>query len=453
MGNMKHDLSISLNQMALNGPIIYLHWILNEHDQVVKQVSPNIERIFGYSPEDLLSGKVPLSSMIVEEDIEKFHDLLNERISSAIPFWESSFRIYSYSGEVHFIKAYTYIEYLSNSEGSSIYSYLLDQTELIQEIDMHKSLESDRWASAIDSAREGVWDWFPQKNEIFLSKHWKGLLGYDELELPDEVDEWINRVHPDDLEETKSLLLQHVGNKSEYYESKHRLLHKDGKYRWILCRGKVVERDENGLAIRMIGTQVDISEQKEMKQLLKERNVELELLVKQTREIANTDPLTALYNRRKMIEEIKKTREKLKIYGQTFSLAILDLDYFKQINDKYGHTFGDIALQTFANLLKRKIETSNVIARWGGEEFIILFPNKSAIETKRELSSLQACCDEDLLKYRTESIMLSFSAGVVECSKYNMDEDIVKNADQALYLAKSLGRNQIILYKEGLPIV
>lgn len=453
MGNLEYDLSISLNQMALNGPIIYLHWILDEHDQIVKQVSPNVERIFGYSPVQLLSGELPLFSIIYKEDIDKIHVSLNERINSNSSFWESSFRIYTYSGKVQFIKAYTYIEKRSSNEGISLYSYLLDQSDVIKEIDFQITLESDRWASAIESAREGVWDWYPQNNEVFFSKHWKGLLGYEEHELPNEVGEWFKRIHPEDLTAIKSLIVQHVQNETEFYECQHRLLHKDGKYRWILVRGRAVDRDKNGKATRMIGTHVDITDQKEMKQLLEKRNAELELLVKQTKKLANTDPLTSLYNRRKMMDEIKKVKEQFKATGQTFALAILDLDYFKQINDKYGHTFGDIALQTFANLLKKKIPQPNVIARWGGEEFIILLPNKNAQQTKRQLSLLQTCCNEELLKYRTETVLLSFSAGVVECSKYNMSEDIVRNADQALYQAKSLGRNQIILYKEGLPSV
>ena len=451
MGNIELESSRSLQQMALNGPIIYLHYILYKDNQVVNEITPNVQRMFGYSPEQLLSGELPLFSLVHEEDYEEFMEILTNRIAFKVPFWESSFRIYSSCGELKTIKAYTYIEHESKDEGTSIFAYLFDQTYVKQEIDTHISIEHQRWATAIDSAREGVWDLNPKTKEIFFSKHWKGMLGYEEHEFPNEFDEWSKRVHPDDIDETNSLITQHIQNETDFYESKHRLLHKDGTYRWILDRGKAVERDENGIAIRMIGTHVDITEQIEMKQLLKKRNAELERLVEQTKELSITDPLTSLYNRRKMMEEIKRARVQFEVHDQPFTLAILDLDYFKQINDKYGHTFGDIALQTFANLLKRKIASPNVIARWGGEEFILLFPNKNTVQTQCILSSLQACCNEELLKYRTESVMLTFSAGVCEYKDCDMRDDIIKKADQALYSAKSLGRNQIILYNEGLP--
>ena len=451
MANIELDSSKSLHQMASNGPMVYLHLVLDGDNQSVTEITPNVQRIFGHSPEQFLSGELPLFSYIHEEDYEEFMEILTKRITSKIPFWESSFRVYSSSGEVKSVKVYSYIDYESKNEGTSIHAYLFDQTYVKEKIKTNISLEHQRWATAIDSAREGVWDLKPQTNEIYFSKHWKGMLGYEEHEFPNEFDEWTKRVHPDDLEETELLITQHIQNETDYYESKHRLLHKDGTYRWILDRGKAVERDENGIAIRMIGTHVDITEQIEMKHILRKRNEELERLVEQMKELSITDPLTSLYNRRKMMDEIKRARMQFDVHEQPFTIAILDLDFFKQINDKYGHTFGDIALQTFANLLKRKIASPNVIARWGGEEFILLFPNKSKIQTQYLLSSLQACCNEELLKYRTESVMLTFSAGVCEYNDCNLRDDIIKKADQALYAAKSLGRNQIIFYKEELP--
>ena len=453
MDIMERDLMKSLIQMAVNGPIIYMSCIFTEHNQRVNHLTPNVERIFGYAPEQLLSGEIPLFSLIHEDDRKEFNETLLNQISKKSQMWESFFRIYSGCGHVKSIKAYTYIDSSQDCDGTTLNSYILDQTFVQQEIDLQISLEQQRWATAIDSAREGVWDTNPQTQEVFFSKHWKGMLGYEDDEFPNEYGEWVKRVHPNDMKEINSIIKKHVDNETNFYESKYRLLHKDGSYRWILGRGKAVERDEKGIATRMIGTHVDITEQIEMKQLLKKRNEELVRLVEHNKNLAITDPLTTLYNRRKMMEEIKQASQLFDLTGETFTLAILDLDHFKAINDKYGHTFGDIALQTFANLLKRKIKHPNVIARWGGEEFILLFPDKNMLQTKRILTSLQACCNEELLKYRTESVMLSFSAGVCEYNNSEIQNKIIKNADQALYLAKELGRNQITLYKEGLPAV
>jgi len=452
VGNMEHSFLKSFQEMAWNGPIIFMHWIIDEEKQVVNQITPNVERIFGYAPEVIISGDIPLLSVIFEEDRDKFKKTLVQRIASKSPFWESSYRIYAKNGDIRFIKSYTYIKQDDNTYKTSIFSYLFDQTEIKKEINMHISLEH-RWATAIDCAREGVWDWNLKTNAIFFSKHWKSMLGYEEHELPNQLIEWKKRIHPMDVEKVYEVMEGHIRNDSAFYESEYRLRHSDGTYRWILDRGKAVERNEHGMAIRIIGTHVDITERKDTEYHLQERNKELELLVHQVKELSNTDPLTSLYNRRKMIEEIKKAQHQLEENEQPFTLAILDLDYFKNINDQYGHTFGDIALQTFANLLKRQIPSPNVIARWGGEEFMLLFHNKDEFETQRILLALQACCNDELLKYRMESVQLSFSAGVYEVNEHQSRELIVKNADQAMYLAKSLGRNQIKLYKEGLPVV
>jgi diguanylate cyclase (GGDEF)-like protein/PAS domain S-box-containing protein len=455
MGNMERYFSDSFQEMVWNGPVIFMHWILDERKQLVDQITPNIERIFGYTSEEVISGNVPLLSVIFEEDREKFLDILNQRIASNSQFWESSYRIYAKNGDIRFIKSYTYIKQGIQQNKTSIFSYLFDQTEIKQEINMHISLEH-RWATAIDSAREGVWDWNLKNNGVFYSKHWKGMLGFEEHELPNELSEWRKRIHPMDVENVDAIIEEHIRNESSFFENEHRLLHADGTYRWILDRGKAVERNEQGIAMQMIGTHVDITERKAIEKLLQDRNKELESLVVQVKKLSITDPLTSLYNRRKMIEEIKLAQHQFEVNVQPFTIAIIDIDHFKNINDQYGHTFGDIALQTFANLLKRQITSPNVIARWGGEEFLLLFPNNTGLETKRQLMALQACCTDDILKYRMDSVHLSFSAGIYEVNSHqelkNL-KDVIKYADQALYLAKSLGRKQIILYKEELPVV
>ena len=449
---MEHYFSKSFQEMSWNGPVIFMHWTMGVDKQPVDYITPNIQRILGYTPDEVISGKVPLLSVIFEEDRQKFRDILNQRIASKSPFWESSYRIYAKNGDIRFIKSYTYIKQGIHHK-TSIFSYLFDQTEIKQEINMHISLEH-RWATAIDSAREGVWDWNMEKNDVFFSKHWKGMLGFEEHELPNELSEWRKRIHPMDVKRVDQVIEEHINNESSFFESEHRLLHADGTYRWILDRGKAVERDEEGIAIRMIGTHVDITERKATEKLLQDRNKELEQLVEQVKILSITDPLTSLFNRRKMIEEIKYVLHKFEGNEQAFTVAIIDLDHFKNINDQYGHIFGDIALQTFANLLKRQITSPNIVARWGGEEFLLLFPNHNGPETQHQLEALQeACSNDQLLKYRSDSVQLSFSSGICEVKNQQVLEDIIKCADQALYEAKSLGRKQIILYKEGLPVM
>ena len=449
VGNMEQEFSQSFQEITLNGPIIFMHWFLTDEKQTVDHITPNVHRLFGYLPNELTSGEIPLLSIIFEEDRELFIETMRKRIAAKEPFWNSTYRIYGKTGQIHFIKTYTYIKFNRLTKEASIFSYIFDQTDLKQEIEMHMALEH-RWATAIDSAQEGVWDWNAKENTVFYSKHWKGMLGYEEHELKNEVYEWRSRIHPEDIAKVDLIIEKHLSNESDYYRGEHRLLHKDGTYRWILDRGRAVERDDTGRAVRLIGTHVDITESKRTEMLLKSRNAELEQLLEKIKKLSITDPLTTLYNRRKMVEEIEQAQMCYEQVKNPFTLAILDLDYFKQINDQYGHVFGDEALKLFASLLKENVRVEDVIARWGGEEFIILFPQTTSQEAINILDRIQGLCQTDLLSFNKERVMLSFSAGVCEYDESCDLDELIKNADQALYDAKAKGRNQIILYKIGL---
>ena len=117
----------------------------------------------------------------------------------------------------------------------------------------------DRLESVLHSARLGIWDWFPQTNEVIFNRDWKKMLGYQMDELSDELSTWERLVHPEDMPEISDILSKHMAGGSEFYESQHRLLHKDGHYIWILDTGQIVERDKDGNPTRVVGIHQDIS--------------------------------------------------------------------------------------------------------------------------------------------------------------------------------------------------
>lgn len=119
-----------------------------------------------------------------------------------------------------------------------------------------------RWQFALEGAGDGVWDWNAVTNRVFFSPRWKAMLGYAESEIGDSLDEWSRRVHPDDLPQTLALVQAHIAGEHGDYQSEHRMRCKDGSWKWILDRGKVIERDGAGRALRLIGTHSDISERK-----------------------------------------------------------------------------------------------------------------------------------------------------------------------------------------------
>ncbi|CAD5911892.1 Sensor histidine kinase GacS [Planktothrix tepida] len=145
----------------------------------------------------------------------------------------------------------------------------------------HRGLEAalrqseERLKLALEGTNDGVWDWDVLTNEVFFSTRWKTMLGYAEDEISNHINEWANRVHPEDLPSVTQLLQDHFQGKTPFYISEHRVLCKDGSYKWILDRGKA-RRDETGTVIRMAGSHKDITERKQLEDFLQRANQQLE---------------------------------------------------------------------------------------------------------------------------------------------------------------------------------
>ncbi|MFZ4621629.1 MAG: PAS domain S-box protein [Bacteroidota bacterium] len=128
----------------------------------------------------------------------------------------------------------------------------------------------ERWQFALEGAGDGVWDWNCVTNEVLFSHNWKAMLGYSDDEISSHLEEWSKRVHQDDLKRVTESLTNSLNKESKYYQSEHRMLCKDGTYKWILDRGMVIEWGENDTPLRMIGTHTDISELKKSEQIIRD---------------------------------------------------------------------------------------------------------------------------------------------------------------------------------------
>ncbi|HEX2981682.1 MAG TPA: GGDEF domain-containing protein, partial [Anaerolineaceae bacterium] len=168
--------------------------------------------------------------------------------------------------------------------------------------------------------------------------------------------------------------------------------------------------------------------------------------------MAITDPLTGLFNRRQFFDLAEHELERSRRYGHPMSLIILDIDDFKRVNDHYGHRAGDQVLQTVTQALDGQLRDSDIIGRYGGEEFTILLPETDAphaVEAAERLRQIAAKCSVDTGHGLAQ---VTISLGVV-CAQpsdtLNVDQ-ILEHADRALYSAKHNGRNQACLWVEGL---
>ncbi|MGP4844519.1 diguanylate cyclase [Marinobacter sp. 1Y8] len=158
-----------------------------------------------------------------------------------------------------------------------------------------------RWQFALEGSGDGVWDWDLRTNEVYFSDGWKALLGYSSDEIGSDISEWTSRKHPDDTHSSQDSLEEHLRGDSPYYEDVHRLLCKNGRYKWILDRGKVVEWLAPGQPARVIGTHSDIDDVKRTELALREVNGFLSGLLASAEDVSiiATDPLgtITLFNR------------------------------------------------------------------------------------------------------------------------------------------------------------
>ena len=163
----------------------------------------------------------------------------------------------------------------------------------------------------------------------------------------------------------------------------------------------------------------------------------------QTKQMTFTDALTKLFNRRHFDSEFIKEYKRAKRYNNDLSIAIIDIDYFKNINDTYGHLCGDYVLKEVAYIMTQNFRQTDTLFRYGGEEFVVILTETSAQNALIPLERLRSRIENNKFKYQNKELKITISAGI--CGDGENSEDILYNADKALFKAKENGRNQISL--------
>src|SRR5438309_3068597 len=284
----------------------------------------------------------------------------------------------------------------------------------------------ERYALAARGSNDGLWDWNLQANSVYFSPRWKAMLGWEEDEIGDKAEEWFSRIHEGDRERVKQEIAAHQNGLSPQFESEHRMLHKDGSFRWMLSRGLAVN-NAKGKIQRMAGWQTDITEGKV------------------------SDPLTGLPNRLLFTDRlVRLIKTSLRREKYLFAVLFLDLDGFKMINDSLGHLVGDQLLVGVATRLERCLRSSDTVARLGetftvarlgGDEFTILLDDiKEPEDAKRAAERLMIALAPPFLLAGKE-VFTSISIGIaLSNTAYEQPEDMLRDADTAMYRAKSLGK-------------
>jgi diguanylate cyclase (GGDEF)-like protein/PAS domain S-box-containing protein len=302
-----------------------------------------------------------------------------------------------------------------------------------------KALQTNeaRWKLALESTGDGVWDLTVQTGEEYLSPGLLRMYGFEDGDLNPSINDRDKHTHPDDIERVRRDRQAHLDGLTPSYSNEHRVLCKDGSWKWVLSRGLVISRDAQGRPLRMIGTHTDISERKAAEATIWQQ--------------AHFDALTGLPNRRMLRERLMQELKKCRRDGLQLALLFIDLDRFKEVNDTLGHDRGDLLLAEAARSIRACLREVDTVARMGGDEFMIIITELPQVEDlsvvlNKLLASLGA-----VFQLGLEQVFISASIGVtVYPGDAQEIENLLKNADQALYVAKGAGRNRFSFFTPAL---
>jgi diguanylate cyclase (GGDEF)-like protein/PAS domain S-box-containing protein len=305
-----------------------------------------------------------------------------------------------------------------------------DLTELERTLDQLRVSE-ERWQLALRAAGDALWDWDLRTDRIFRSPRWRDMLGYEDWEIGDSHADFVRLLHLDDVRPTLDAVAAHQEKKTPLLTVEYRLRHKDGNWRWIMDRGQAIW-DERGRAMRMAGSHTDITERKQAEDILSLQ--------------ARTDALTGLPNRWEFERLFAKTFKAARENRTPLTVCACDLDRFKQVNDTHGHAAGDRALVTFGRILREHLRRYDILARMGGDEFILAMPGISSEAAAEVMERMRRELSAHVFTEAGVSFQISSSFGVAPLlDSHRSGEELIAEADRCLYEAKQAGRNRTLV--------
>ena len=285
----------------------------------------------------------------------------------------------------------------------------------------------NKLSAALDGTGLCLWQLdVPSGKLVIFNRRWGSMLGFQPKELSAHFDVWREHLRPEDKEMVLTAFYNHLEGKAPFYEALHRMQAKNGTITWVLDRGRVTQWSDDGKPLKVTGTHIDMTKEKQYEQ--------------QLAKLANHDPLTGLANRHALQAQF----DLLKKLGP-LSIAFIDLDDFKNVNDTLGHRSGDEVLLQLSQRLHESCPPEVTIGRIGGDEFILLLP--WSLEHP-EVNHIARCClDAAITPFElgNGAAKVGASIGVNESWADDTFNNAVIRADESMYLIKRTGKNGIAL--------
>ena len=290
----------------------------------------------------------------------------------------------------------------------------------------------ERLNLALEGSEQAMFDWDIAAGRMHYSAKASEMRGGPAVEHDATPEEMRAFVHPEDLDE----LMRHgraaIGGETATYEAEFRVRTLAGEWIWLRSLGRVVERDASGRALRLVGTDIDITARKEAEDALRHR--------------AEIDLLTGLPNRALFSDRIIEAMARAKRSGLALAVFFVDVDHFKAVNDGHGHAAGDHVLRVVAQRLRGAVRATDTVARLAGDEFTLMLEGLESHEEARTLAEKVVAALHPPALYEGTSIAISVSIGVALLLTGDREPaDLLRRADEALYEAKRSGRNRYVM--------
>jgi diguanylate cyclase (GGDEF)-like protein/PAS domain S-box-containing protein len=286
---------------------------------------------------------------------------------------------------------------------------------------------AERFALATRATTDGVFDVDFTLGKVYYSARWRAILGLSHEEAFGKLGDWLRRVHPRDRPEIRSIMEQATRANATSLEGEFRCRHEDGSWRWLMVRA-ICQRAKNGKLLRITGSACDITARRVV------------------------DPLTGLHNRHSLLDNLRWRIDSKSPENRKYAVLFVDIDFFKRINDCLGHNVGDGVLIEVARRLRQSVHSvpGCVVSRLGGDEFVVLVSDLASEEDALTFAS----CLEYLLKNPIvcdgQQVFISASIGVAFGHEglYRAPEQILEDADVAMYRAKMEGRARSTMFSQ-----
>jgi diguanylate cyclase (GGDEF)-like protein/PAS domain S-box-containing protein len=396
---------------------------LLDRDGVMEYVSESVTRTLGYEASELVGRNV--FGLVHPEDLAHTRQMFAACLAQPQRPVRIEFRCRHQDGTWRYVEGVA-VNRIKEPAVGGVVANLRDATERKRaEIALRQS--EQRYSLAARGANDGLWDWDLTTASLYLSERWCAMLGYGAGDMGTSPEVWFSLIHPDDVTEVRTQIDAHLAGIVPHFQSEHRVRHRDGRYRHVLCRGLAV-RDGDGRANRMAGSQTDITDRK---------HAEARLLHE-----AMHDTLTGLPNRSYFLDLVGSSlRRARRESSYRFAVLFVDLDRFKVVNDSLGHVFGDELLIAVARRLEKSLRPGDTVARLGGDEFTVLVDGVAdEAEAEHVTERIRASLSVEYA-IREHSVYVTTSVGIaLNAPEHARPDDLLRDADLAMYRAKERGK-------------